>query len=104
MTDSELLDWLEAEAKKSYTGISFDWVPKFEGESGGFRFMRQHFISEPVPALRKAIELAMFKQQGKELGPSRTNEEIEKPRSRSLAKASAYLGRMIPQPKKRKRK
>lgn len=71
ISDKELLDWLETEAKKSHTGISFDWVPACEGEPKGFRFMRRHFIGEPAMTLRRAIVLAMEKQRGKELGPVR---------------------------------
>lgn len=62
--DSELADlrgkfeWLEAEAKKSRTGISFDWVPSMEGEPSGWRFMRQHFIGEAGKSLVSAINKA----------------------------------------------
>ena len=93
MTDAELLDWLETEAKNSYTGISIAWMPKWEDQPSGYRFMRHSFIGDPVPTVREAIRLAMEIQRGKELGPV--------VKSRSLAKASAIMGRMIPQPKKK---
>lgn len=59
MSDTELLDWLERAARNSYTGISFDWVPKVEDEPSGFRFMRRHMIGEPAKTLRAAILGAM---------------------------------------------
>lgn len=58
MSDTELLDWLEAAAKKSPTGISFDWVPACDGERSGFRFMRRHFIGEQADTLRAALAAA----------------------------------------------
>lgn len=58
MTDSEMIDWLEQRARKSPTGISFDWVPACEGEPSGFRFMRKFFIGEARRTLRQAIESA----------------------------------------------
>lgn len=58
LTDKERLDWLEEQAKKSYTGISFDWIPAVEGERSGFRFMRKHFIGEQAKTLREAIDYA----------------------------------------------
>jgi hypothetical protein len=56
--DGSRLDWLEAAAKRSRTGISFDWVPSVEGEPSGFRFMRRHFIGEACQTLRSAIDRA----------------------------------------------
>ena len=58
-TDGEIFVWLEAQAKESSTGISFDWVPPCEGEPSGWRFMRHHFISEPHKSIRQAIISAM---------------------------------------------
>lgn len=63
MNDTQLIDWLEAQAKKSRTGISFDFVKKCEADPAGFRFMRRFFIGEPCTNLRKAIELAMESEQ-----------------------------------------
>jgi hypothetical protein len=58
MTDAEMIDWLEKQARKSPTGISFDWIPNVEGERSGFRFMRRHFIGEQKQSLRDAIHAA----------------------------------------------
>jgi hypothetical protein len=58
-TDSERIDFLEKSAKKSQTGISFDWVPAVEGEPSGFRFMRRAFIGEPRKHIRDAIDSVM---------------------------------------------
>ena len=62
--DAERLEWLEREARKSRTGISFDWVPTCEGEPSGFRFMRRHFIAEPAKTLRDAIDRVMSAEGG----------------------------------------
>jgi hypothetical protein len=67
--DGSRLDWLEAAAKRSRTGISFDWVPSVEGEPSGFRFMRRHFIGEACQTLRSAIDrarAALSKQEGEQ--------------------------------------
>ena len=56
--DSERLDWLEREMKKSPTGISFDCIPSVEGEAGGVRFLRHHLITNPKADIRKAIDEA----------------------------------------------
>jgi hypothetical protein len=56
--DKDRLDWLEEQAKKSHTGISFDWIPSVEGEPSGFRFMRRFFIGEARQTLRAAIDSA----------------------------------------------
>lgn len=58
-TDAERLDWLEVQAKKSHSGISFDWIPSVEGERSGFRFMRRAFIGEARTTLRSAVDEAM---------------------------------------------
>jgi hypothetical protein len=58
-TDAERLDWLEKRARKSPTGISFDYVPSVEGERSGWRYMHRHFISEQKSSLRDAIDGAM---------------------------------------------
>lgn len=59
MNDTEILDWLEQAARRSSTGISFDWIPSVEGEPSGFRFMRRFFIGEPRRTLRSAIEASV---------------------------------------------
>lgn len=56
--DADRLDWLEEQARKSHTGIAFDWVPAVDGEPSGFRFMRRFFIGESAKTLRRAIDLA----------------------------------------------
>jgi hypothetical protein len=60
MTDTERLDWLEQQARKSRTGISFDWVPSVDGEASGFRFMRKFFIGEAKTNIRSAIDGAVL--------------------------------------------
>lgn len=62
MTDKEMIDWLEGQARASRTGISFDWIPSVEGEASGFRFMRRHFIGDQAKTLRDAIRLAVKDQ------------------------------------------
>lgn len=58
--DAARLRWLEAQARKSRTGISFDWVPPVEGERSGFRFMRRFFVTEQCDTLKAAIDRAML--------------------------------------------
>jgi hypothetical protein len=57
--DAKRLDWLEKRARKSPTGISFDWVPACDDERSGWRYMHRHFISEQKSSLRNAIDGAM---------------------------------------------
>jgi hypothetical protein len=66
MTDTERLDWLENQAKRNPTGISFDWVPSVEGERSGFRFMRRFFIGEARTTLRAAIDAAASRKSALE--------------------------------------
>lgn len=66
MTDSEMLDWLERAARKSRTGVSFDWVPALEGESSGFRFMRGFLIGDARKSLRSAISAAAYETEARE--------------------------------------
>lgn len=59
--DAELLDWIEEQARKSPTGISFDWVRHAEEGAvleQGYRFMRRHFLGERKATLRAAIQAA----------------------------------------------
>jgi hypothetical protein len=58
-TDTELLNWLELQAKKSRIGISIDWVPSVDGDPSGFRFMKRFHIGEPEKTLCNAIEQEM---------------------------------------------
>lgn len=71
MTDSEMLDWLESAARKSHTGISFDWVPSVDGEAAGFRFMRQFLIGEARRSLRSAISAAACETELREAHEAR---------------------------------
>lgn len=59
MTDKEMLDWLEEQAKKSKTGITFEYLP-----GRGFRFMRRHYLSEHCKDLRSAIKAAKYVSEG----------------------------------------
>lgn len=57
-TDSEMLDWLEKQAKESHTGISFDWCKYVEeGQvlEHGYRFMRYHHLGERKKTIREVI-------------------------------------------------
>lgn len=61
-TDSQMLDWLQEQAKKSPTGISFDFVNHVEDGhvvERGFRFMRRFFIGEQKRDIREAIRFGM---------------------------------------------
>jgi hypothetical protein len=58
-TDSQRLDWLEKQVKKSRTGISFDWVPSVEGQGSGWRYMHHHYIGDVKSSLRDAIDNTM---------------------------------------------
>lgn len=49
--DDARWQFLEEEARRSTTGISFDRVP------GGYRFMRRHVIGERAASLRAAVDL-----------------------------------------------
>ncbi len=59
MTDEQRFAFLEAQARQSRTGISFDYVPSVDGEPSGWRFMRYHWVSRPHKSLRGAIDEAM---------------------------------------------
>lgn len=61
-TDTQMLEWLQEQAKKSPTGISFDFVNHVEDGhviERGFRFMRRFFIGEQKPNIRDAIRFGM---------------------------------------------
>lgn len=66
MSDTEILDWLERATRKSYTGISFDWIPACEGERSGYRFMRKHLIGEQKDSIRNAIMCAAYETELRE--------------------------------------
>lgn len=57
--DQERFIWLEQQAMRSPTGISFDYVPSVDGEPSGFRFMSRHFTGPAYPSVEKAIDAAM---------------------------------------------
>lgn len=52
------LTWLEEQARKSPTGISFDYVRFADGGPVGWRFMRRHFVGDVGASLRAAIDRA----------------------------------------------
>lgn len=61
-TDSEMLEWMQEQAKKSPTGISFDFVNHVEDghvQKRGFRFMRRFFIGDSKKDIRAAIRFGM---------------------------------------------
>lgn len=59
VTDTERIDFIEKIAKRSRTGISFDWVPSDEGEHSGYRMMSSHLIRQSYESLRDSIDAAM---------------------------------------------
>jgi hypothetical protein len=63
-TDDERFIWLEQQAMKSRTGISFDYVASVDGEPSGYRFMRRHWIGVATRSIREAIDRALA--EGKE--------------------------------------
>jgi hypothetical protein len=54
VNDTQMLDWLEEQSRKSYTGISFD-CHKDDENHRWFRFMRHHFIGPDSLTIRGAI-------------------------------------------------
>lgn len=61
-TDAERLDFLERWAKRSRTGISFDWIPAMDGERSGYRFMTFHNIRDAKGSLRGCIDAELESQ------------------------------------------
>ena len=57
--DTIRFDWLATEATRSPTGVSLDRIPSCDGEPGGYRFMRRHWIGPARRTLREAIDDAM---------------------------------------------
>lgn len=57
ITDKDRIDFLEATARLSKTGVSFDWSG--EKEYTGYRFLSRHHISEPRGNIRDAIDTAI---------------------------------------------
>jgi hypothetical protein len=60
-TDTERLDFIEMLAKRSQTGISFDWIPSVEGARSGYRMMSRHYIRPVKANIRLSIDDAMGK-------------------------------------------
>lgn len=61
-TDAQMLEWLQEQAKKSQSGISFDYVDCVESGQvieRGFRFMRRFFIGDAKKDIRAAIQFGM---------------------------------------------
>lgn len=56
ITDAQRLDFLEAWARRSLTGVSLDKVPSVNGEPGGFRFMRCGYVGCARSSLRAALD------------------------------------------------
>jgi len=59
MSDTEIIKWLEEQAKKSRTGISFDYCRHVEDGyvvEKGFRFMRHHHLGQRFKSIREAVE------------------------------------------------
>ena len=59
--DAERLDWLEAQAQTSRTGVSIDYV--YDAQDGyvnekGYRFMRHRFIGPLGKTAREALDHA----------------------------------------------
>lgn len=57
--DTARLEWLEAQAKESRTGVSFDYqkyVEEGRVVEKGIRFMRFHFLGERYASIRGAID------------------------------------------------
>lgn len=61
--DAERLDFIEQRIRKSYTGVSFDWVPSIEYDPSGYRMMWRHTVFDQKKTLRAAIDEAMSKMQ-----------------------------------------
>lgn len=59
--DTERLDFLEAKAKMSRTGVSFDYCRYSDGVEKGYRVMWYHTQLDRSPTLRAAIDAAMQK-------------------------------------------
>lgn len=84
--DAARLRWLDAQARKSRTGISFDWVPPVKGERSGFRFMRRFFVTEQCDTLKAAIDRAMLED------PEHPNDRKIDPAAESARLVAAITG------------
>lgn len=60
-SDAARFEFLEHEARRSQTGISFDFAPRmpeYADEPSGWRFMRRHYIGDAKKSIRQAIDAA----------------------------------------------
>ena len=64
LADKERLDWLDEQARRSYTGISIDsWK---EGQSQRmYRFMKYHYAGDPKESLRAVIDAERKAEEGR---------------------------------------
>lgn len=90
--DAARLRWLEQQARKSRSGISFDWVPPVEGERSGFRFMRRFFVTEQCDTLKAAIDRAMLED------PEHPTDRKIDPAAESARLVEALTGSASPRP------
>lgn len=59
VTDAARLDFIEQRIRGSSTGVSFDWIPCWDGEPSGYRMMWRRTIHDQRETLREAIDVAM---------------------------------------------
>jgi hypothetical protein len=59
VTDAARLDFIEQQIRGSSTGVSFDWIPCWDGELSGYRMMWKRTIHDQRKTLREAIDVAM---------------------------------------------
>lgn len=67
--DSDLLDWLEEQVKKSFTGVTFTYSKvTVDGQvlEKGYKFMCRHFIGDCRSSLRDAAYAAKAAIESKE--------------------------------------
>lgn len=57
--DTERLNFIEERARRSRTGVSFDFARPLEGEAGGIRFMHFRVLYGRKKDIRGAIDEAM---------------------------------------------
>lgn len=64
ITDTDIVNWLQQQARKSYTGVSFDFHK--DGNEPRFRYMQRHYSGPERYTLRDAAIAAMNELAGKE--------------------------------------
>lgn len=57
--DTERVSFIEGKIRESYTGVSFDFAPSVEGDSGGYRMMWRRTLCDRKKTIRAAIDEAM---------------------------------------------